>query len=110
MTPHTLPKLPYAYDALEPYIDSQTMEIHHTKHHQTYINNLNLASPDQILRARSVESLVNHLKISESLNAVGLIFHIGSSKDTPPEDGLNHIVEGAKEVLKKVSGKSKLIL
>ena len=39
----TLPKLPYAYEALEPYIDARTMEIHHTKHHNAYTTNLNAA-------------------------------------------------------------------
>ena len=40
---HTLPDLPYSYDALEPYISRQIMELHHKKHHQTYVNSLNAA-------------------------------------------------------------------
>ncbi len=41
--PHSLPPLPYEYNALEPFIDEQTMRIHHTKHHQTYVDKLNAA-------------------------------------------------------------------
>ena len=40
---HTLPELPYAYDALEPHISGQIMKLHHSKHHQTYVNGLNAA-------------------------------------------------------------------
>lgn len=44
---HTLPDLPYAHDALEPHVDTQTMQIHHGKHHQGYVNKLNAALADQ---------------------------------------------------------------
>jgi Fe-Mn family superoxide dismutase len=59
---HTLPELPYAYDALEPYIDARTMEIHHTKHHQTYIDKLNTALSDfPDLQQESAEGLLKNL-------------------------------------------------
>jgi len=59
---HTLPKLEYAYDALEPYIDARTMEIHHTKHHQTYIDKLNAALKGHgALETLSVEKLIRDL-------------------------------------------------
>ncbi|MCA9097459.1 MAG: superoxide dismutase [Planctomycetaceae bacterium] len=59
---YTLPALPYAYNALEPHIDARTMEIHHTKHHQAYINNVNNALKDHpALAAKSVEDLISDL-------------------------------------------------
>lgn len=59
---HELPQLPYEYDALEPHIDARTMEIHHTKHHQTYVNNLNNAlSNHPELESKSIEELVKDL-------------------------------------------------
>src|SRR6266516_2821099 len=59
---YELPKLPYAYDALEPHIDARTMEIHHTKHHQAYITNVNNALKDQPeLAKKSVEDLIRDL-------------------------------------------------
>ena len=67
-----LPKLPYAYDALEPHIDARTMEIHHTKHHQTYITNLNGAvekTPE--LAGKSLEDLLGNLNaVPESVRMV----------------------------------------
>ncbi|MGM0691784.1 MAG: superoxide dismutase [Pseudomonadota bacterium] len=58
---HTLPDLPYAYDALEPHIDALTMEIHHSRHHQTYINNLNAALEGTGLEEVPVEELIANL-------------------------------------------------
>ena len=55
---YTLPALPYAYDALEPHFDAQTMEIHHARHHQTYVNNLNAALADAGVEAMPVEQLI----------------------------------------------------
>lgn len=59
---HTLPKLNYEYDALEPFIDAKTMEIHHTKHHQAYVDKLNSALekfPD--LQTKTAEELISNL-------------------------------------------------
>src|SRR6478735_11964105 len=54
----TLPPLPYAYDALEPHIDEQTMKIHHDKHHQAYVDNLNKAIAGTEHENKSLEELV----------------------------------------------------
>ncbi len=59
---YELPELPYAYDALEPHIDKETMNIHHTKHHNTYITNVNAAlEGHDDLASKSVEELVSDL-------------------------------------------------
>ena len=59
---HELPDLGYAYDALEPHIDARTMEIHHSKHHNTYITNVNTAlEGHDDLAAKSVEDLISDL-------------------------------------------------
>lgn len=59
---YTLPELPYAYDALEPHIDAATMEIHHTRHHQTYVNSLNAALAQAKLDAdEPVDALVKRI-------------------------------------------------
>ena len=58
---HNLPALPYAYNALEPYIDEQTMTIHHTKHHQAYIDNLNKAIEGTEFADWSIEDIIKKL-------------------------------------------------
>src|ERR1019366_2706955 len=67
---YELPKLPYAYDALEPYIDAKTMEIHYTKHHQTYVNKLNdaLAGAPPEIADKPLEELLRTIdEVPESI-------------------------------------------
>ncbi len=66
---HELPKLPYAYDALEPHIDAKTMEIHHSKHHQTYVNNLNniLEGHGDLIDQPLERLLANIMDVPESI-------------------------------------------
>ncbi|MCS7200543.1 MAG: superoxide dismutase [Patescibacteria group bacterium] len=99
--PYTLPSLNYSYDALEPYIDSMTMEIHHTKHHQTYINNLNLAlekyprfqnmTIEELLS--NLDQLPDDIKTTIRNNGGGhfnhqLFWQIMSPQSTSPDDKL----------------------
>ncbi len=93
-----LPKLPYEYDALEPYIDAKTMEIHYTKHHQTYVDKLNaaLASMDaKDIKYRTAEELVRNLNLVPESIRTAVRNHGGGhvnhtffwpilKKDTPP--------------------------
>jgi len=59
---HSLPPLPYDYAALEPYIDAQTMTLHHDKHHAAYVNNLNAAvEKHPQLASKSVEDLLRDI-------------------------------------------------
>ena len=67
--PYELPNLPYPYDALEPYIDERTMNIHHTKHHQAYVNNVNAALQNHPeLANQPIEQLMRNInQVPESI-------------------------------------------
>ena len=66
-----LPKLPYAYNALEPNIDARTMEIHHSKHHQGYTNNLNNAITGTEMEGKSIEEICKSLDLSDAVRNNG---------------------------------------
>tara|TARA_Y100000739_G_scaffold50505_1_gene39861 strand:+ start:553 stop:1155 length:603 start_codon:yes stop_codon:yes gene_type:complete len=101
-----LPKLEYSYDALEPYIDAKTMEIHHSKHHQTYITNLNKALESYPeLFEKSLEDLLANLdQIPESIRVAvrngggGHYNHtlfwqiIGPKSDSKPSENMNSLI------------------
>jgi Fe-Mn family superoxide dismutase len=120
---YELPKLPYAYNALEPHIDARTMEIHYTKHHQAYINNANNFLKDQpALAALSVNALISNLaQVPESIrtglrnNAGGHSNHsffwlvIGPGKGGSPKGKLASAINetfGSFDKLKEDFGKA----
>ena len=96
MSKHELPKLPYAYDALEPYIDAKTMEIHHTKHHQAYTDKLNAAlegCPSDLQNlaimdvVSNVESYPDEKKSAINFNGGGYYNHELFWKSMKPNGG-----------------------
>lgn len=119
MTEHVLPKLPYDYNALEPHIDAKTMEIHHSKHHQAYVNNLNAALKDHAdLQNKTVEELVKNLNsVPETIrNAVrnnggGHLNHtffwqiMGSGKGGEPSGELAEKIKSSFESFEKFKEK-----
>jgi len=84
---HTLPQLPYSYNALEPYISKEIMELHHSKHHQTYVNGLN-AAVASLAKARSTKEAIS-LQPALKFNGGGHINHSLFWKNLSPvnEDG-----------------------
>ncbi|GAB4284085.1 MAG: superoxide dismutase SodA [Opitutales bacterium] len=106
---YTLPELDYAYDALEPHIDARTMEIHHTKHHNTYITNLNKALEGEGIKAPSdINELIADLsKIPEPIrlavrnNGGGHANHSLFWKILSPQGGGEPIGEVAEAITKE---------
>lgn len=76
--------------------------------HAAYL--VNLASPNDYVRAQSIKNLAGHLRIAETIGAQGLIFHIGSGKDSSREQAIQKTAAGMKEVLRNVPGKARLIM
>jgi len=85
-----LPKLPYAFDALEPHIDARTMEIHHGKHHAGYTNNLNNAIAGTALEGKSIEAILSGLDMTNTAvrnNGGGFYNHSLFWKVMSPDGG-----------------------
>ena len=104
--PHELVTLPYAYNALEPHIDARTMEIHHSKHHATYVTNLNNAlQPHADLQAKTLEALLKDLvSVPEAIrtavrnNGGGVLNHNMFWTMMAPKSGGEPKGEVAKEI------------
>ena len=87
-----LPKLPYAFDALEPHIDARTMEIHHDKHHAGYTNKLNAAIEGKAAEGKDIEDILTNLDMSNTAvrnNGGGFYNHSLFWKTMSPDGGGN---------------------
>lgn len=105
---YALPKLPYAYDALEPHIDEQTMRLHHDKHHQGYVNGLNtaVAKLKEYATAGTKDPLVlESLQRNLSFNGGGHLLHtVFWATMAPPKDGNNAPTGKLAEAIEKSFG------
>ncbi len=100
LTEHKLPPLPYAYDALEPYIDSQTLQIHHDKHHQGYINGLNAAEKSLAeIRADGDYSKIQFWERKLAFHGAGAYLHSVYWKSMTP----NSTKKPGGELMKKIN-------
>ncbi len=96
----TLPNLPYAYNALEPFIDAQTMEIHHSKHHQAYVTNLNkavLGTPNEFTPLVDIIKNISKSSMAVRNNGGGhwnhtFFWEILSPKSTAPSENLTTLI------------------
>ena len=107
-----LPELKYAYDALEPHIDKQTMEIHHTRHHQTYVDNLNkaLEGHDKFKEIniweliRDLNSVPDDIKTAVRNNGGGHLNHTLFWSIMSPDGGGNPVGKVAKKIDENLGG------
>ncbi|KAF8519372.1 manganese superoxide dismutase [Hysterangium stoloniferum] len=99
---HTLPSLPYAYDALEPYISQEIMTLHHTKHHQAYVNGLN-AAEEKYAKTSDVRERIA-LQSALKFNGGGHVNHSLFWKNLAPEGPTNQPKGALKEALEKDFG------
>ena len=101
-----LPKLPYAYDALEPHIDARTMEIHHSKHHAGYTNNLNNAIAGSALEGKSIEEILGGLDMNNAAvrNNGGGFYNHGLYWDVMNPEGKGYLSGELKDAIEAAFG------
>ena len=101
-----LPKLKYAYDALEPNIDARTMEIHHSKHHQGYTNNLNNAIAGTDLEGKTIENILSNLDMKNAAvrNNGGGFYNHSLFWDVMNPEGKGRLSGDLKDAIEKTYG------